>query len=95
MWRNIIAQALYQVTIMLILQFEVVSIFGVDKKVNSTLIFNTFVLFQVFNKLNARKLEKKNVFTGLLTNKMFLAMIGITIIIQVIMVESLEKVCQH
>lgn len=95
MWRNIIAQALYQVTIMLILQFKGVSIFGVDKKVKSTLIINTFVLFQVFNKLNARKLEKKNVFTGLLTNKMFLEMIGITIIIQVIMVESLEKVCQH
>ncbi|KAG2696622.1 hypothetical protein I3760_07G066200 [Carya illinoinensis] len=91
MWRNLSAQALYQVTIVLILHFKGVSIFGVDKKVNSTLIFNTFVLFQVFNEFNARKLEKKNIFTGLLTNKMFLAIIGITIVIQVIMVESLKR----
>ncbi|KAF5454670.1 hypothetical protein F2P56_024317, partial [Juglans regia] len=91
MWRNLIAQALYQVTIVLVLHFKGVSIFGVDKKVNSTLIFNSFVLFQVFNEFNARKLEKKNIFTGLLTSKMFLAIIGITIVIQVIMVESLKR----
>jgi Ca2+-transporting ATPase len=91
MWRNLIAQALYQITILLVLQFKGRSIFGVDEKVNNTLIFNTFVLCQVFNEFNARKLEKKNIFTGLLQNKLFLAIIGITIVLQSIMVEILKR----
>ncbi|PQQ13048.1 calcium-transporting ATPase 12 plasma membrane-type-like [Prunus yedoensis var. nudiflora] len=91
MWRNLIAQALYQVTILLTLQFKGRSIFGVDEKVNSTLIFNTFVLFQVFNQFNAREMEKKNIFKGLLKNKMFLGTIGISIILQLVMVECLKR----
>ncbi|KAE8010035.1 hypothetical protein FH972_006433 [Carpinus fangiana] len=91
MWRNLIAQALYQITILLVLQFKGRSIFGVDEKVNNTLIFNTFVFCQVFNEFNARKLEKKNIFTGLLQNKLFLAIIGITIVLQSIMVEILKR----
>jgi Ca2+-transporting ATPase len=91
MWRNLIAQALYQIAILLVLQFKGRSIFGVDEKVNNTLIFNTFVLCQVFNEFNARKLEKKNIFTGLLQNKLFLVIIGITIVLQSIMVEILKR----
>ncbi|KAL6274619.1 hypothetical protein ACE6H2_025311 [Prunus campanulata] len=91
MWRNLIAQALYQVTILLTLQFKGRSIFGVDEKVNRTLIFNTFVLFQVFNQFNAREMEKKNIFKGLLKNKMFLGTIGISIILQLVMVECLKR----
>ncbi|KAJ6682836.1 CATION TRANSPORTING ATPASE [Salix koriyanagi] len=48
-------------------------------------------LYQVFNEFNARKLEKKNIFKGIHKNKLFLAIIGITIILQVIMVELLKK----
>ncbi|CAN4108593.1 unnamed protein product [Withania somnifera] len=59
MWRNLLAQALYQVTLLLILQFKGSAIFHVNKKVKDTLIFNTFVLCQVFNEFNARNLEKK------------------------------------
>ncbi|RVX21891.1 putative calcium-transporting ATPase 13, plasma membrane-type [Vitis vinifera] len=72
MWRNLLAQALYQIAILLTLQFKGQSIFGVSEKVKDTLIFNTFVLCQVFNEFNARKLEKKNVFKGLHKNKLFL-----------------------
>ncbi|CAH2051080.1 unnamed protein product [Thlaspi arvense] len=64
MWRNLLAQALYQITILLIFQFKGESIFGVSEGVNDTLMFNAFVLCQVFNEFNARKLEKKNVFEG-------------------------------
>ena len=46
------------------------------------LLFNTFVLCQVFNEFNARKLEKKNIFEGIYKNKLFLAIIGITIILK-------------
>ncbi|RZC48949.1 hypothetical protein C5167_017375 [Papaver somniferum] len=91
MWRNLVAQSLYQIFVLLILQFKGNVIFGVNADVKNTLIFNTFVLCQVFNEFNARKLEKKNVFEGVLKNKLFLGIIGITIVLQVVMVEFLKK----
>ncbi|KAJ6430121.1 hypothetical protein OIU84_021516 [Salix udensis] len=91
MWRNLLSQALYQITILLTLQFKGESIFGVTKTVNDTLIFNIFVLCQVFNEFNARKLEEKNVFRGIHKNRLFLGIIGVTILLQVLMVEFLKK----
>ncbi|GMN46796.1 hypothetical protein TIFTF001_015977 [Ficus carica] len=91
MWRNLLPQAFYQISVLLILQFRGKSIFGVDDKVKDTLIFNTFVLCQVFNEFNARKLEKRNVFKGIHRNKLFLGIIGITVVLQVLMVEFLKK----
>ncbi|KAE8672096.1 Calcium-transporting ATPase 9, plasma membrane-type [Hibiscus syriacus] len=91
MWRNLLAQALYQITILLILQFRGESIFNVHERVKDTLIFNTFVLCQVFNEFNARKLDKQNVFEGILKNRLFLGIIGVTIVLQVVMVEFLKK----
>ncbi|KAK8630518.1 hypothetical protein V6N13_079308 [Hibiscus sabdariffa] len=91
MWRNLLAQALYQIAILLILQFRGESIFNVHQRVKDTLIFNTFVLCQVFNEFNARKLEKQNVFEGILKNRLFLGIIGVTIVLQVVMVECLKK----
>uniref|UniRef100_A0A6N2NJJ8 Cation-transporting P-type ATPase C-terminal domain-containing protein n=1 Tax=Salix viminalis TaxID=40686 RepID=A0A6N2NJJ8_SALVM len=64
MWRNLLSQALYQIAILLTLHFKGESIFGVTKTVKDTLIFNIFVLCQVFNEFNARKLEEKNVSRG-------------------------------
>lgn len=91
MWRNLLAQALYQIAILLILQFKGVSIFNVSEGIKNTLIFNTFVLCQVFNEFNSRKLEKKNVFEGVLKNRLFLGIVGFTIVLQVVMVEFLKK----
>ncbi|KAH9625512.1 hypothetical protein KSS87_012113 [Heliosperma pusillum] len=91
MWRNLMAQAAYQIAILLTLQFKGEAIFGVSAKVKDTLLFNTFVLCQVFNEFNARKLEKKNIFEGITKNKLFIAIISVTIILQVIMVEFLKK----
>ncbi|KAJ8762552.1 hypothetical protein K2173_007991 [Erythroxylum novogranatense] len=91
MWRNLLAQALYQISILLTLQFRGESIFGVTKAVNHTLIFNTFILCQVFNEFNARKLEKKNVFKGIHKNRLFMGIVGTTILLQVVMVEFLKK----
>lgn len=91
MWRNLLAQAMYQIAIILTLQFKGESIFSVNEKVKYTLLFNTFDLCQVFNEFNARKLEKKNVFQGLHRNRLFMAIIGITIILQVGIVEFLKK----
>jgi len=91
MWRNLIPQACYQITILLTLQFKGNSIFGVGNRVKDTLIFNSFVLCQVFNEFNARKLEQKNIFEGVLKNRLFLGIVGITIILQVAMIEFLRN----
>ncbi|KAI7997204.1 putative calcium-transporting ATPase 13, plasma membrane-type [Camellia lanceoleosa] len=91
MWRNLIAQASYQITVLLILEFKGSTIFGVNKNVKDTLMFNSFVLCQVFNEFNARKMEEKNIFEGIVKNKLFLSIIGMTVVLQVVMVEFLKK----
>ncbi|KAL5712414.1 P-type Ca(2+) transporter [Ranunculus cassubicifolius] len=91
MWRNLLSQSLFQISILLTLQFKGKAIFGVNDKVRDTLIFNTFVMCQVFNEFNARSLEKRNVFKGIHKNKLFLGIIGFTIVLQVVMVEFLKK----
>ncbi|CAN0898497.1 Calcium-transporting ATPase 12, plasma membrane-type [Linum grandiflorum] len=91
MWRNLIAQAVYQITVLLVLEFQGESIFNVSSEVKNTLVFNTFVLCQVFNEFNSRKLEKMNVFEGMLQNRLFVGIVGVTIVLQVVMVEFLGK----
>ncbi|WCJ21605.1 Calcium-transporting ATPase 12 plasma membrane-type [Euphorbia peplus] len=91
MWRNLLAQAFYQIVVLLTLQFDGESIFNVSPEVNDTIIFNTFVLCQVFNEFNARSMEKQNVFKGIHRNHLFIGIVGITIILQVVMVEFLKK----
>ncbi|KAK7336792.1 hypothetical protein VNO77_17340 [Canavalia gladiata] len=91
MWRNLLAQALYQIAVLLVLQFNGRSIFHVNEKVKDTLIFNTFVLCQVFNEFNSRSMEKLNVFKDIHKNHLFLGIVGITLVLQVVMVELLRK----
>ncbi|KAM0050697.1 putative P-type Ca(2+) transporter [Helianthus debilis subsp. tardiflorus] len=90
MWRNLLAQSLYQITVLLTFQFRGKSIFNVDKRVKNTIIFNTFVFCQVFNEFNSRKLEKQNVFEGLHKNRLFMGIIGVTVILQIVMVVVLK-----
>ncbi|XP_047956279.1 putative calcium-transporting ATPase 13, plasma membrane-type isoform X1 [Salvia hispanica] len=49
------------------------------------------VVLLVFNAFNARKLERKNVFEGLHKNKVFVGIVGVTVLLQVVMVELLNK----
>eukprot|EP00238_Polyblepharides_amylifera_P013083 CAMPEP_0196599016 /NCGR_PEP_ID=MMETSP1081-20130531/94632_1 /TAXON_ID=36882 /ORGANISM="Pyramimonas amylifera, Strain CCMP720" /LENGTH=1165 /DNA_ID=CAMNT_0041924757 /DNA_START=173 /DNA_END=3670 /DNA_ORIENTATION=- len=53
-----------------------------------TIIFNTFVFCQVFNELNARHMDKLNVFEGLLANRVFIFIILITCGFQVLLIET-------
>jgi len=54
-----------------------------------TIIFTTFVFCQVFNEFNARNIgDDWNVFKGLPTNPMFMAIIIGTIFVQVLLVEG-------
>ncbi|KAA8548698.1 hypothetical protein F0562_000382 [Nyssa sinensis] len=90
MWKDIITQTFYQISILLTINFKGQSIFGVNPQVKDTFIFNTFVLFQVCNMFNARK-HKKNSFEGMLWTKLFWGIIGIIIVLQVVIVECLKK----
>ncbi|KAK1412585.1 hypothetical protein QVD17_33957 [Tagetes erecta] len=91
MWRNLLAQAIFQITVLLTFQFKGKAILNVNERVKNTIIFNTFVLCQVFNEFNSRKLEKRNIFKGILKNKLFVGIIGFTIILQIVMVEFLKN----
>jgi len=90
MWKMIIGQAIYQLTITLVLYFAGPSIFqyGTEEelKEHATLVFNTFVWMQIFNALNNRRLDNRfNIFEGLTKNLffigIFLVMIGGQVII--------------
>lgn len=49
-----------------------------------TIVFNTFVLMQIFNELNARKIHgERNVFEGIFNNPIFCSIVLGTLIIQV------------
>ncbi|KAL6207239.1 hypothetical protein ACLB2K_024483 [Fragaria x ananassa] len=87
MWRNIVSQALYQTVILVTFQYKGPSILGISKKVSESIVFNSFVLCQVFNQVNSRELEKKNVFRGIFHNLWFWMAVVATLTLQVAFVE--------
>eukprot|EP00253_Pinus_taeda_P001311 PITA_01311 len=98
MWRNVIAQALFQVTVLLIFTFKGNDILKLKKystgqadKVRNTVIFNAFVFCQIFNEFNSRKPDQKNIFEGLFSSHLFIAIISITLVLQVLIVEFAGK----
>ncbi|CAD6262405.1 unnamed protein product [Miscanthus lutarioriparius] len=98
MWRNLIIMALFQVSVLLTLNFKGVSLLQLKNddtahadKVKNTFIFNTFVLCQVFNEFNARKPDELNIFKGISGNHLFIGIIAITVILQALIVEFLGK----
>jgi Ca2+-transporting ATPase len=98
MWRNLIIMALFQVSVLLTLNFKGISLLQLKNddpahadKVKNTFIFNTFVLCQVFNEFNSRKPDELNIFKGISGNHLFIAIIGITVILQALIVEFLGK----
>lgn len=98
MWRNLLIQALYQVTVLLVLNFQGRSILHLENesrdhanRVKNTLIFNAFVFCQVFNEFNARKPDEKNIFDGISKNYLFVGIILTTVVLQAIIVEFLGK----
>jgi len=55
---------------------------------NYTVIFNVFVLFQLFNEFNSRKLKGEFwIFAGILKNNLFLIIAVVTFLLQVLMVQ--------
>ncbi|XP_059637463.1 calcium-transporting ATPase 10, plasma membrane-type-like isoform X2 [Cornus florida] len=98
MWRNLLIQAFYQVTVLLALNFRGKSLLSIEhddgvhaNKVKNTLIFNAFVLCQIFNEFNARKPDEINVFMGVTRNSLFMGIVGLTLVFQVIIIMFLGK----
>ncbi|KAL5214098.1 hypothetical protein ABZP36_003250 [Zizania latifolia] len=98
MWRNLIIMALFQVMVLLTLNFRGTSLLQLKNdnpahadKVKNTFIFNTFVLCQVFNEFNARKPDELNIFKGIAGNHLFVAIVAITAVLQALIVEFLGK----
>ncbi|KAI3471352.1 hypothetical protein Pfo_030716 [Paulownia fortunei] len=93
MWRNIIGQSIYQLAVLLVLNFvgkQILGLRGSDATaVVNTFIFNTFVFCQVFNEINSRDIEKINIFRGMFGNWIFTGIIASTVVFQVIIVEFL------
>lgn len=103
MWRNILAQSAFQLTLLLVLLLvgkeDLVteehladhgfSTTAADKdRYLNTFIFNAFVFCQLFNEFNARSIEDDwNVFRGLSKNWLFMAIIFATVGMQAFIVE--------
>ncbi|CAN1355366.1 Calcium-transporting ATPase 10, plasma membrane-type [Linum perenne] len=98
MWRNLLIQASYQVIVLLALNFQGKKLLGLQhdnadhaNKVKNTLIFNAFVLCQIFNEFNARKPDERNIFRGVTKNRLFIGIVAVTLILQVIIIEFIGK----
>ncbi|KAK6118714.1 hypothetical protein DH2020_047519 [Rehmannia glutinosa] len=89
MWRNLIIQAVYQVAVLLVLNFDGINILNLDinQREHATMVKNTVI----FNEFNARKPEELNVFTGVTKNPLFTGIVGTTFILQIIIVNFLGK----
>jgi calcium-translocating P-type ATPase len=98
---NIISQAIFQITTLTVIIFYGDYIFGVPSDRNLehfmwnnvngyhfTIFFNIFVYMQVFNSINARKLQKDelNVFTGIMGNWLYILIQSIIFVGQIILV---------
>ena len=98
MLRNILGQMLYQFTMLMFLVFQGYHYFNIPNgmdlgesaspTVHYTLVFNIFVMMQVFNEFNSRKINNEcNVFSHIFDNYLFWVIIIGTIIVQMIIVE--------
>ncbi|KAL4646357.1 plasma membrane calcium-transporting ATPase 2 isoform X6 [Arapaima gigas] len=98
MMKNILGHAIYQLTIIFTLLFVGEEMFNVDSGRNAplhsppsehyTIIFNTFVMMQLFNEINARKIHgERNVFDGIFRNPIFCSIVLGTFAIQIVIVQ--------
>ncbi|XP_048467777.1 plasma membrane calcium-transporting ATPase 1-like [Rhincodon typus] len=98
MMKNILGHGVYQLTIIFTLLFAGEKFFDIDSGRNTplhapasehyTIVFNTFVMMQLFNEINARKIHgERNVFEAIFRNPIFCSIIVGTFLIQIIIVE--------
>uniref|UniRef100_A0A672P909 Calcium-transporting ATPase n=1 Tax=Sinocyclocheilus grahami TaxID=75366 RepID=A0A672P909_SINGR len=94
MMKNILVNVIYRFNLLV----SVDIIFDIDSGRNAplhsppsehyTIIFNTFVLMQLFNEINARKIHgERNVFDGIFSNPIFCSIVLGTFAIQIVIVQ--------
>uniref|UniRef100_A0A8C5KIU7 Calcium-transporting ATPase n=1 Tax=Jaculus jaculus TaxID=51337 RepID=A0A8C5KIU7_JACJA len=92
MMKNILGHAFYQLVVVFTLLFAGEKFFDIDSGRNAplhappsehyTIVFNTFVLMQLFNEINARKIHgERNVFEGIFNNVIFCTIVLGTFVI--------------
>ncbi|CAK9167369.1 unnamed protein product [Ilex paraguariensis] len=93
MWRNIIGHSVYQLAVLLVLNYngkQLLRLTGSDATaILKTFIFNAFVFCQVFNEINSREIEKINILRGMFDSWIFVGVMVSTVIFQVIIVQFL------
>ncbi|XP_078099057.1 plasma membrane calcium-transporting ATPase 1 isoform X1 [Sander vitreus] len=98
MMKNILGQGVFQLVTIFTLLFAGEKFFDIDSGRNAplhappsehyTIVFNTFVLMQLFNEINARKIHgERNVFEGIFNNLIFCSIVFGTFIIQFVIVQ--------
>ncbi|KAK6620004.1 Plasma membrane calcium-transporting ATPase 3 [Polyplax serrata] len=98
MMKNILGQALYQLTVIFTLLFAGDKVLDIESGRHGestggptqhfTIIFNSFVLMTLFNEINARKIHgQRNVFSGIFTNPIFYSIWIGTILAQIVIIE--------
>ncbi|KAG6743512.1 hypothetical protein POTOM_052208 [Populus tomentosa] len=87
MWRNIIIQASYQVSILLAFQFKGQAILNINEEVSKAMIFSSFLLCQLSNQFNASEHKLKNLVKGVQQNLWFWVASVLTVVLQVAFIE--------
>eukprot|EP00158_Paraphelidium_tribonemae_P007500 Partr_v1_DN28270_c3_g1_i4_m75374 putative ATPase, Ca transporting, plasma membrane len=95
MWKMIIGQSIFQVAAGLAIFYlgENMIPAGFNnghspKEIVGTMVFNTFVFFQVFNEINCRRVDSHlNIFAGIHRNTFFQVIFVVVIVVQVILVQ--------
>ncbi|XP_030634661.1 plasma membrane calcium-transporting ATPase 1 [Chanos chanos] len=98
MMKNILGHGVYQLIIIFTLLFAGEKMFDIDSGRNAplhappsehyTIVFNTFVMMQLFNEINARKIHgERNVFEGIFNNLIFCSIVFGTFVIQIVIVQ--------
>ncbi|XP_037094678.1 plasma membrane calcium-transporting ATPase 2-like isoform X7 [Pollicipes pollicipes] len=98
MTKNILGQAVYQLTIIFTLLFVGERLLDIDDgryaepgeppSQHFTFIFNTFVMMTLFNEINSRKIHgQRNIFRGIFTNPIFYCIWLGTFVAQIVLVQ--------
>lgn len=94
MIRNILGHSIFQLIVMFVLVFLADDLFDIEDgylettrckpTAHSSMVFNTFVMMQLFNEINSRKVHgERNVFSGITHNPVFLIIMAGTFVVQV------------
>lgn len=60
-----------------------------DEEASKSLLFNAFIFMQIFNELNSRKiLDEYNILAGIHKSPIFLGVLVITVVLQIIIVQT-------